>query len=79
MPGDNRIRTIVLTLRYGVRASYYEDWLDAFEASALFAATAFNLFSRGERRAAIRALGDTELVVALHPSITREAGAHHGA
>ena len=67
MPGDNRIRTIVLTVRYGVRASYYEDWLDAFEASPLFAATTFNLFSRAERRAAMRALGDAELVVALHP------------
>ena len=66
MPGANRIRTIVLTVRYGVRASYYEDWLDAFEASPLFAATSFNLFSGAERRAAIRAIGDAELIVALH-------------
>jgi len=67
MPGDSRIRTIVLTVRYGVRASYYEDWLDAFEASRLFAVTTFNLFSRAERRAAMRAIRDAELVVALHP------------
>ena len=67
MPSDNRIRTIVLTVRYGVRASYYEDWLDAFELSPLFAVTAFNLFSRAERRAAMRAVRDAELVVALHP------------
>ncbi len=67
MPGDNRIRTIVLTVRYGVRASYYEDWLDAFEESPLFAVTGFNLFSRAERRAAMRAIRDAELVVALHP------------
>ncbi|HEY8872996.1 MAG TPA: glycosyltransferase [Stellaceae bacterium] len=67
MPGDSRIRTIVLTVRYGVRASYYEDWLDAFELSPLFAVSTFNLFSRAERRAAMRALGDAELVVALHP------------
>jgi hypothetical protein len=67
MPGENRIRTIVLTVRYGVRASYYEDWLDAFNASPLFAVTAFNLFSRAERRAAKRAVRDAELVVALHP------------
>jgi hypothetical protein len=66
MPGDNRIRTVVLTVRYGVRASYYEDWLDAFEGSPLFQVTAFNLFGRAERRAAMRALGDAELVVALH-------------
>src|SRR5438876_7477112 len=66
MPGDNRIRAVVLTVRYGVRASYYEDWLDAFEASPLFAVTSFNLFSRAERRAARRAVGAAELVVALH-------------
>ena len=67
MPGEGRIRTVVLTVRYGVRASYYEDWLDAFTASPLFAVTAFNCFSRAERRAARRALIDAELVVALHP------------
>ncbi len=66
MPGDSAIRTVVLTVRYGVRASYYEDWLDAFAASPLFRVTAFNLLSRAERAAARRALGDAELVVALH-------------
>src|SRR5579864_9428112 len=66
MPGDSRIRTVVLTVRYGVRASYYEDWLDAFEASPLFAVAAFNLFGRAERSAARRAIADAELVVALH-------------
>jgi hypothetical protein len=66
MPGDSVIRTVVLTVRYGVRASYYEDWLDAFNASPAFAVTAFNLFGRAERRAARRAIADAELVVALH-------------
>ena len=63
---ETRIRAIVLTVRYGVRASYYDDWLDAFKSSPHFAITAFNLFRRGERRAAIRAVRDAELVVALH-------------
>lgn len=63
---ESRIRTVVLTVRYGVRASYYEDWLDAFVASPLFSTTSYNLFNRGERRAAIRAVGEAELVVALH-------------
>ena len=67
MPGESRIRTVVLTVRYGVRASYYEDWLEAFEASPLFAVTTFNLFRRAERRAALRAIEEAELVVALHP------------
>jgi hypothetical protein len=66
MPRESRIRTVVLTVRYAVRSSYYEDWLDAFEASPLFAVTAFNLFRRDERRAARRAVGDAELIVALH-------------
>jgi hypothetical protein len=66
MPGESRIRTVVLTLRYGVRASYYEDWLEAFETSPYFTVTSFNLFHRSERRAAMRAVHDAELVVALH-------------
>jgi hypothetical protein len=66
MPRDSRIRTVVLTVRYGVRASYYEDWLDAFAASRLFSTTSYNLFNRRERRAAMRALEQAELVVALH-------------
>ncbi|HVH73506.1 MAG TPA: glycosyltransferase [Stellaceae bacterium] len=66
MPSDSRIRAIVLTVRYGTRASYYEDWREAFERSPLFAATTFNLFRRGERRAAMRALEGADLVVALH-------------
>lgn len=63
---ESRIRTVVLTVRYGVRASYYEDWLDAFASSPHFAVTAFNLFRRGERHAAMRAVRDAELIVALH-------------
>lgn len=64
---ETHIRTAVLTVQYGVRASYYEDWLDAFASSPHFEATAFNLFRFGERRAAMRAVRDAELVVALHP------------
>jgi hypothetical protein len=64
---ESRIRAVVLTVRYGVRASYYEDWLDAFKSSPHFAISSFNLFRRGERRAAMRAVRDAELIVALHP------------
>src|SRR5205085_3618278 len=66
MPRDSRISTVVLTVSYAVRSSYYEDWLDAFTASPLFEATSFNLFRRGERSAAKRAVGNAALVVALH-------------
>jgi Glycosyl transferases group 1 len=66
---ETRIRAVVLTLQYGVRASYYEDWLDAFKSSPHFAVTGFNLFTRGQRHAATRAVRDAELVVALHPCL----------
>lgn len=63
---ETRIRAVVLTVQYGVRASYYDDWLDAFKSSPDFAVSAFNLFRRGERRSAICAVHDNDLVVALH-------------
>ncbi|HEY1259678.1 MAG TPA: glycosyltransferase [Stellaceae bacterium] len=66
MGGDSRIGTVVLSVQYSTRSSYYRDWLDAFEASPLFAATSFNLFRAGQRHAAARAVGTAELVVALH-------------
>ena len=66
MIGDSRIGTVVLTVRYSHRASYLLDWEDALLRSPLFAATAFNLFRRSERQAAMRALQDAELVIALH-------------
>jgi hypothetical protein len=66
MPADNRIRTVVLTLQYATRSSYYLDWVEAFERSPLFAVTTFNLFRRDQRCAAARAIGDADLVVALH-------------
>jgi hypothetical protein len=67
MPHESRVRTVILTVAYSTRASYYLDWCDAFLASPWFEATAFNLFRRGERRAAQQAIASAELVVALHP------------
>jgi hypothetical protein len=66
MPAESRIGTVVLTVQYDTRSSYYLDWLEAFEGSPLFAVTTFNLFHRDRRGAAGRAIGDAELVVALH-------------
>lgn len=66
MAGDSRIATVVLTVRYSHRASYLLDWEDALLRSPLFQATAFNLFRRSERRAAMRAVAAAELVIALH-------------
>lgn len=66
MTADSRIRTIVLTVQYDTRSSYYLDWLDALEHSPLFAVTTFNLFRRDQRRAAIRTVAQSELIIALH-------------
>ncbi len=66
MPGESPIRTVVLTVKYSTRTSYYLDWVEAIERSPLFDVTTFNLFSREQRRAASRALVGAELVVALH-------------
>ena len=66
MPAESRIHTVVLTLQYATRSSYYLDWVEAFERSPLFAVTTFNLFQRDQRCAAARAVEDSELVVALH-------------
>lgn len=66
MAGESRIATVVLAVRYSSRASYLLDWEDALTQSPLFAATSYNLFRRGERRAAMRAVRGAELVVALH-------------
>ncbi|MBV8890353.1 MAG: glycosyltransferase family 1 protein [Alphaproteobacteria bacterium] len=63
---ESRIGTVVLTVQYSTRASYYLDWADAFLTSPLFEATAFNLFRRDQQRAAMQAVEKAELVVALH-------------
>ena len=66
MPGESRIQTVVLTVQYSTRSSYYADWLDAFRSAPQFKVTAFNLFRRNQRRAAGPAIHNAELIVALH-------------
>lgn len=66
MSSESRIRTVLLTLEYSTRSSYYLDWAEAFACSPLFEVAGFNIFAGGERRAARRAIEGAELVVALH-------------
>src|SRR5439155_129509 len=66
MSDESRIQTVLLTVEYSTRSSYYLDWTDAFARSPHFAVTCFNLFSRHQRQAARRAIEQAELVVALH-------------
>jgi hypothetical protein len=60
------VRTLVLTLAYPSRTSYYDDWADAFRASRVFDATIGNIFDPGERRRIARSIGDWEAIVVLH-------------
>jgi hypothetical protein len=66
MAGDSAARVLVLYAQYTDRLSYYDDWLDAFNASPLFNVTAVNIVARSARDDIARGLGDAELVVLLH-------------
>lgn len=69
------IRTLVLHARYSVRASYYEDWLDAFLSHPHFQSEAVNIFGSSGRRRAARSIRAAELIVVLH-SATAETLAY---
>jgi spore maturation protein CgeB len=60
------MKTLVLTLQYPTRSSYYEDWCDAFRHSPHFAATVRNVFDPSARREVRREITRYELIVALH-------------
>src|SRR5215510_9839032 len=57
---ESRIQTVVLTVQYSTRSSYYIDWLDAFRFAMQFEARAFNVFNRSQRRAAAAAIEKAE-------------------
>ncbi|GIK98127.1 MAG: hypothetical protein BroJett029_23360 [Alphaproteobacteria bacterium] len=60
------MRTVVLTVAYPNRASYYEDWRDAFATASEFDSVAVNLLYRNARRRLADLLGSAELIVLLH-------------
>ncbi len=60
------MKTLLLNLQYPSRASYYDDWRDAFSGSPLFQVTARNIFGRLTRRRVAREIGTYDLVVLLH-------------
>ncbi|WP_244500192.1 hypothetical protein [Methyloceanibacter superfactus] len=59
------IKTLVLALRYPHRASYYDDWADAFSAAPFFQTTSLNVLDLSPSRLA-RELDEHDLVVLLH-------------
>lgn len=60
------MKTLLLTLEYPSRASYYDDWRDAFLASPLYDVECVNIFDAEGRRRALLALKSAELTVILH-------------
>ena len=61
----SRIKALVLGLRYPHRASYYDDWSDAFAASPFFTSRELNIL--GCRASQLRReIDDCDVVVALH-------------
>jgi hypothetical protein len=60
------LKTLLLTLEYPSRASYYDDWRDAFIAAPQFDVTVRNIFERGTRAEIAATIGEYELVVMLH-------------
>lgn len=60
------MKTALLTLQYPSRASYYEDWRDAFMASPDFSCTAHNIFTGSGRSKARKACASADLIIILH-------------
>jgi hypothetical protein len=60
------LRALVIHVGYSVRASYYDDWLDAFLAHPDLSADAVNVFHTADRRELARRARAADLVVILH-------------
>ena len=60
------INTAVLYAAYGSRASYYDDWLDAFIEESAFDVASFNIAQRQGRVSFEKDVKTFELIIALH-------------
>ena len=60
------LKTAVLFSAYGSRASYYDDWLDAFVTADAFSSSTFNIAQGNGRKAFMATVGQFDLVVLLH-------------
>lgn len=60
------IKTLLLTVIYPSRASYYDDWRESFEASPHFAVDTANVFRKTARGQVQRTIREYDLVLLLH-------------
>ena len=68
MGGDSQIKTLILTLQYDHRASYYDDWANAYTRSDLFDCEIMNLM-KIEPEDLARSIEDFDLVIFLHSAL----------
>lgn len=67
MPGT--AKTLLLTLQYDHRASYYDDWLDAFRQSPHFECTVLNLMRLAPSDLAAQ-IEEYDLIILMHAAIS---------
>jgi spore maturation protein CgeB len=60
------VKTLLLTVEYPSRASYYDDWKDAFSRAPFFDVTVRNVFQPAARRQIAHEIAGYELIVVLH-------------
>lgn len=60
------MRSLILTLDYPARASYYDDWLDAFKQSNEFSVDVFNIFPRNAFKKLQKMIHSYDLIILLH-------------
>ena len=65
MTNDSKVKTLVLTLQYGHRASYYDDWVHAYKTSPLFEIEVINMMGADSQKVRL-CLDDCDLVILLH-------------
>ena len=60
------IHTLILTKSYPHRASYYDDWIDAFNESSLFNVDIFNILKLGAKYHLAKIIKHYEVIILLH-------------
>jgi len=65
MSRASKLRTLILTLQYAHRASYYDDWVTAYTNSELFDCEVLNLFKISPDDLASR-VNECDLIILLH-------------
>ncbi len=60
------LNTAIVYSAYGSRASYYDDWLDAFSNAPYFKTRSFNIAVNEPKKDFIQTIAEYDLIVLLH-------------